>query len=636
MTAARDVGFAAPRRSASLEWRLPRQMAGVLALVLVATVGLAYATLARDALATQQDRLDRSASQIAAVAGNSVRAGRARYLDAARDTALRRALREAARAPGSAALDASALAALRRLSTPADSGMPTELWTADGRRLAFLGRDVRTTVAPRAASDASEAPVPVPGRGLRPLAPGDSLGFGWLYAEGERTRFWLVAPVFDDAARPLGYIVQQRRVGGNPQTDRTLRELAGTAVAGYYRNPDGAFWSSLSGRPAEAPARAADGRWSRPDAGPLLHAEAPVAGTPLTLVFEVPRRQVLEPARRAALSLSAIGVALLAVGTALSWGVSRRITAPLRALTRAAESLGRGDLNARAPVVGDDEVARLAAAFNGMAHDVATSRAALEAQSEAADAANRAKSDFLAVMSHELRTPLNAIGGYAELMAMGIRGPLTDAQARDLERIRVSQQHLLGLVSAVLDMNRIERRQLAYDLVPVALGPFLAGLDALVAPQAAAKALHLVCAASPSSVAALADREKLRQIVLNLLSNAIRFTPAGGTITLDAAPGVGDTVEVRVRDTGVGIPEARQAQIFEPFVQLDRSLTQSRDGIGLGLAISRDLARGMGGDLTVCSRPGEGATFTVTLPRAAAPAPNEPYLSGEMAAIPGT
>ena len=233
-----------------------------------------------------------------------------------------------------------------------------------------------------------------------------------------------------------------------------------------------------------------------------------------------------------------------------------------------------------------------------------------------AESASRAKSDFLAVMSHELRTPLNAIGGYTELLELELRGPVTDAQRRDLERIRTNQQHLLGLVSGVLDLGRIEARRVAYDLERLLVDPMLASLESLIGPQAAAKSLALGHRTLDARLAVLADREKLRQILLNLLSNAVRYTPAGGRIEIEASPAEGGTVRIAVRDTGPGIAADAQERIFEPFVQLDRSLTQGRDGVGLGLAISRDLARGMGGDITVESTPGAGSTFTLVLPRA--------------------
>jgi signal transduction histidine kinase len=236
-------------------------------------------------------------------------------------------------------------------------------------------------------------------------------------------------------------------------------------------------------------------------------------------------------------------------------------------------------------------------------------------------------------MSHELRTPLNAIAGYTELLELGLRGPLTDAQRRDLARIRASGQHLLGLISGVLDLNRIERGQLTYALGPVRIDPFLADLDALVSPQVAAKSLTLEYLPSEPELTVVADREKMRQIVLNLLSNAIRFTPAGGRITLAAAAADESRVAVCVQDTGPGIPRARHADVFEPFVQLDRSLTQPQEGLGLGLAISRDLARGMKGELTLEATANRGAKFILTLPRGTSDDRSSLMTSGEASAL---
>jgi PAS domain S-box-containing protein len=241
---------------------------------------------------------------------------------------------------------------------------------------------------------------------------------------------------------------------------------------------------------------------------------------------------------------------------------------------------------------------------------------ALRDAREAAKSASQAKSDFLTTMSHELRTPLNAIGGYSDLLEMELRGPVNPAQRRDLERIKASQQHLLGLISGMLDLSRIESGTVAYHLTPVALDPLLAGLDALVGPQASTKSLVLDYSPAATELAVLADREKLRQVLLNLISNAVRYTPAGGSVTLSAAPHGDHEVAIVVTDTGVGIPAEKLEHIFEPFVQLDRSLTQSREGVGLGLAISRDLARGMGGELSVESTVGVGSRFTLVLPRA--------------------
>ena len=240
-------------------------------------------------------------------------------------------------------------------------------------------------------------------------------------------------------------------------------------------------------------------------------------------------------------------------------------------------------------------------------------QAAAEQARRAAEAANRAKGDFLSTMSHELRTPLNAIGGYAELMEMGIRGPITGQQREDLGRIQRSQRHLLGLVNEVLNYAKLETGTVRYDLVDVPLCDALAEAEGLVAPQARAKGLTLAAAECPATLATRADPEKLRQVLVNLLSNAVKFTDPGGRIAVECAA-AGDRVRIAVRDTGIGIAADQLERVFEPFVQVRAALTRTAEGTGLGLAISRDLARGMGGELAAESTPGVGSTFTLTLP----------------------
>lgn len=238
-----------------------------------------------------------------------------------------------------------------------------------------------------------------------------------------------------------------------------------------------------------------------------------------------------------------------------------------------------------------------------------------------AEIANRAKTEFLAVMSHELRTPLNAIAGYTDLLAFGIRGPITPEQRQDLDRIQRAQQHLLGLINQVLSYARIETGTVGFDLQPVPLGPTLHAIAEFMTPQLDAKQITLHVGTYDPALVVHADAERVRQILLNLLGNAFKFTERGGRIALECA--TYDTgVEIRVQDTGIGIPPDQLEYIFEPFVQVDPRLTRSEGGVGLGLAISRELARGMGGDLSVTSRLGEGSTFMLRLPRHIAGAPD--------------
>jgi signal transduction histidine kinase len=272
-------------------------------------------------------------------------------------------------------------------------------------------------------------------------------------------------------------------------------------------------------------------------------------------------------------------------------------------------------------VVGAAQIARDITEANRLQRELAAAndrlrRVAAEAEraTAAAEAANRAKLDFLAVMSHELRTPLNAIGGYANLMEMGLRGPVTDEQLKDLKRIREARDTLLRLVDDILSFAKIDAGRIEFSFERLSLANILGRLETFFAPAFLQRGLTYRLDCPTPGIAIWADGDKVEQILLNLVSNALKFTETGSvTVACEVS---GDVAVVRVTDTGRGIPVGMLERIFEPFVQAENVLTRKSGGTGLGLAISRELARRMNGDLTASQAPKGGAQFTLTLPLA--------------------
>jgi PAS domain S-box-containing protein len=232
---------------------------------------------------------------------------------------------------------------------------------------------------------------------------------------------------------------------------------------------------------------------------------------------------------------------------------------------------------------------------------------------KAAEDANRSKSRFITMMSHDLRTPINAIIGYSDLLLMGIRGELNEAQAADLQRMRQASRFQLTLLNDILDFARAEANELSLAMAPTRIDPILTEVESLMAPRFRELGLDYTreCRISRQ---VQADPDRLKQIMLNLLTNAAKFTPAPGHVSIECEE-AGPSVAIRVKDTGRGIPATAIDRIFEPFVQVDqRADAKNQRGVGLGLAISRELARAMGGDLTVQSETEKGSIFTISLP----------------------
>jgi signal transduction histidine kinase len=531
-----------------------------------------------------------------------------------------------------------------------DSSLPIELWTNDERRIARVGYDVR--------GDSLGARHPE----LRTLAGGavseistrnrssDSIQVGALYAAGGNVLYWTIVPVRDRGSR-VGFIAQQRAFRNTAQSATIVKELLGNDVTLYLHNLDDGFWSTYMGEPTTAVAGIDSAKRDfvgvRAGVGRVLAHEARLNGVPWAVDVEAPMTALLAEPLATLRRLAMLSLIIAAAGVIAAWLISRRITYPLTSLASVSEALARGDYDTRVPEGRNpesrDEVARLAASFNRMASEIEGSHRMLESQvlealtvsqqlettnqqlqrlsadaeeaRDAAQKANRAKSDFLAVMSHELRTPLNAIGGYAEILQLGIHGEVTEKQRDAIARITRSQQMLLSLINDVLNFAKLDAGQVQYQMADVELHEALSAVEALIEPQLGARRLAYAfdCDCDRSPVVR-ADHDKLQQIVLNLLSNAIKFTSPGGRITLSCEVD-GKFVYTHVSDTGIGIAADRLDSIFDPFVQLDRALNRPHDGVGLGLSISRDLARGMGGSLGVESSVGGGSRFTLRLLR---------------------
>ena len=616
----------------SLEAKLPLLITALLLGVVLAIVAASYREVRRSAMSSATERLHLVAEQLSTIAAEGVVRRMATLTDVAADPALLHYLES-----GDPATQAAARQALSALSPAADTTLPVQLWSAAREPLLDVkpGRAEEPSVYAEWQSRSASAP--------------DS-GYGPLFHVRGRGYLWVVAPV--RAGRETrGYVAQLRSIA-SANSERFL-ELLGEDLELRYANATGGSWLTLAGEPLPDPpgfSGAGPSEYARPGEPSQLAHAAPIPGTPYLLVAEVPKDVVLARPRAFLRWMLLIASLLVVLGAIAARLLGRSVTRPLAQLTAATGEIAAGRYAERVRLERGDELGGLADRFNVMAEQVEAAHEQLERQfaearsladelahanarlTEAmaaaerarneAQTASRAKSEFLATMSHEMRTPINAMIGYTDLLDVGVAGPLNDRQRDQLGRIRASGRHLVGLVDEVLDLAGIESGRMRLESSTARVSDAAHTALAILQPQADAKGVALTSACDCTPAATYTgDPRRVEQILLNLVSNAVKFTPAGGRVDLrcrEVVDADGRWSEATIEDTGVGIAADQLDRIFEPFVQGDTGYTRAHGGVGLGLANSRRLAR-MGGELTARSAAGQGSVFTLRLPAGAPP-----------------
>jgi len=379
---------------------------------------------------------------------------------------------------------------------------------------------------------------------------------------------------------------------------------------------------------AAAAASAFDAKLLRdPDRGFVLEVASPVldaAGRSEGVVYFSFRLSALDAAVAASLSRSgSLALGSLAVVALVSLALASRLTKPIQQLTRGALAVGEGRFDRPLEVSGSGELRLLAETFNQMAVKLKENVAQLEETNRRLAAVNeelkeldRMKSDLLANVSHELRTPLTAIKGYAEYILDGKLGPVSEKQEKGLVVIQRNLDRLSRSISALLDFSTMDVGRISLNLQPFALPGLVEQIHQTLRSELDRKQVRFLSQVEPGLPPVIADREKLAQVLENLVVNAIKFTPAGGSIALSAAkdPGAPATAEIAVRDTGIGIPRDQLARIFNRFHQVDSSTTRRFGGVGLGLAIVHSILEAHGAGISVDSEEGRGTEFRFRLP----------------------
>ncbi|HEX6574239.1 MAG TPA: HAMP domain-containing sensor histidine kinase, partial [Gemmatimonadaceae bacterium] len=538
-------------RGLPLEKKLPLLMTGVLLAVVVTGVIVVQREVRRASSLVTAHKLEESTKNFANLVGGTSTSVTARLGPLTRDSSIRRLIAVSPASERDRQLAQAQLASLFNPAVPTDSTLRSELWDANGNLIVGAGDSLPADGKP-SAREMEKAGGPV--------------FLTRFFQAGGRMYYWSAMPV-KTAGVTRGYIAQRRRLNAQPQTEKTLASTAHADASILISNSDGSLWATLGGRLLGPPSAVDTSRGipivrhtdiAGKDQAVLYSVRA--AGTPWTISMELPLAKLGQAQRDVVTRFAAISLILLVLGVIAVWIISRRLASPLARMTAAAEAIARGDYSYRVPEAGTYETAKLGASFNRMATEVEAANRNLLAAADAAEKAqvvaenaNAAKANFLAAMSHELRTPLNAIAGYVQLMAMGLRGPLTDEQRTDLERIGRSQRYLLALIEQVLVFTQLEAHTVAIDLTDVAVDDLLRDTETLIKPQIVARDIRYAYEPKERDLVVHADRDKAQQIILNLVTNGAKYTEPGGEVKVSSESRNGHAL-IHVRDTGPGIP----------------------------------------------------------------------------------
>jgi signal transduction histidine kinase len=601
----------------SIDRRLPLLISGLLLVTVLAFSWTASVRVERILLNASGARLASASTVVSLMLTTSQAQNRRRLAAGAADPALARFLGTHDNAPAARRALAAAW-----LATPGP-GMRAELRDATGAIVL----------------DTARGDAPPPSGWIErtihagALRPGDAK-LGPFFASHDSVYGESVIAIARDN-RVVGYVTGSAFI--QAVNAQQVRDLVGKSAKLLVGSPAEGAWTDLERASAPPPPGIAPEHVTIYDGG--VGATTSIGGTPWVLWVEQPRSVVLAPMRQLLIQIGVLAVLFIIAGALLGWLASRRITRRLISLTEMAEQYARAEGSGSVPLTGD-EIERLTDAFGRMVARVEEARTELEQQveeaqslaeeleatnddlrtalteadeaREAAQHANRAKSDFLAVMSHELRTPLNAIIGYSEIIRHELCGPITSDQQEKLRRMRRSADELLRLINQVLDLERLGAGKEQVVLETTEVGDLLRAAAADVEPLAVERGLTLTVVPPNPPITIVTDVAKLTQIVLNLMSNAVKYTERGEVrASVDQLSGV---LRLIVKDTGIGIRPEHRGHIFEPFWQADQRLTRRVGGTGLGLTIVRRLTELLGGEISVESTPGEGSTFTVRLP----------------------